>query len=62
LCPVLLHCTYPSVNLGGESEKRPRQVVFQDPIIEGVRVFGKVADYRPLLCFLIIPFFLEKIK
>jgi hypothetical protein len=62
LCPVHLRCTYPSANLGGESEKRPRQVVFQNPPKEGVRAFGKVAELHPLLCFFIIPFFLEKIK
>ena len=62
MCPVLLLCTYPSANLGGESEKRPHTVAFHHPRKEGVRAFGKVADYRPLLCFFIIPFFLEKIK
>jgi hypothetical protein len=60
LCPVLSRYTYPSANLGGESEKRPGQIVFQSSPTEGVRAFCKVAESHPLLCFLLYPFLREK--
>jgi hypothetical protein len=61
LCPVPLHCTYLSANLGGESEKRLATVAFQNPTTEGVslRQGSRVASAT---LFFIIPFFLEKIK